>query len=74
MTPEIIGSILGGAGFAGLIAWVLIRFLIGFISKQQVTIENHIHHNTAAVSEMTGAIRELTNYLKDRDRFRAGRD
>ena len=58
-------EVLTGAGFAAAVALVLVKFLVDFVRRQQVTIENHIKHQTEATQEMIGAVRDMREVIKE---------
>ena len=58
-------EVLTGAGFAAAVALVLVKFLVDFVRRQQVTIENHIKHQTEATQEMVGALRDMREVIKE---------
>ena len=58
-------EIIAGAGFAGTVALLLIKFLVDFVKHQQKTIENHIKHQTKATEEMVVTLRDIRDVLKD---------
>lgn len=54
-------------GLAAAVAIVLVRYMVLSNTRSQrftqELIENHLQHNTAALDELRGAVRELTSAI-----------
>lgn len=64
---ELLVPIVNLVGLAAVSIWIIrfvMRHVWKFVEKQQTVIENHLSHNTAALTELTSAIRELRDVLR----------
>lgn len=67
-------ALLADQGLAVALAVVLVGFLIWFVKRQSVIIENHIQRNTEVMGSLKGAVdaqteatKEFTRYVQERD-------
>lgn len=61
-------TILSSVGIGGALSIFLVRWIVGFVNKQQSVITNHISHSTEATTKMAGAVDKLADAV---DRFAA---